>query len=568
MSVQVWTYLLVGLSFALYIGIAIWSRAGSTKEYYVAGGGVSPLANGMATAADWMSAASFISMAGIIAFAGYDGAVYLMGWTGGYVLLALLLAPYLRKFGKFTVPDFIGERYYSKTARIVAVICALIVSFTYVAGQMRGVGIVFSRFLEVDINTGVIIGMVIVLFYAVLGGMKGITYTQVAQYCVLIFAFMVPAIFISIQMTGNPIPQLGMGGTVADGTYLLDKLDGLTTELGFAEYTDGSKSLVDVFAITLALMVGTAGLPHVIVRFFTVKRVKDARKSAGWALLLIAILYTTAPAVAVFARTNLIETASEKEYASMPQWFKNWEETGLLKFDDKNGDGKIQYVGAADMNELTVDRDIMVLANPEIANLPAWVVALVAAGGLAAALSTAAGLLLVISSSISHDLIKNVFNPTLSEKGELWAARISAAVAVVIAGYFGINPPGFVAAVVALAFGLAAASFFPAIILGIFYKKMNSKGAISGMIVGLLLMLYYMLKFKFGLFDGGKDAVAGLQADWWFGISPEGFGTIAMIVNFIVALTVNQFTPEPPEEVQEIVEHIRIPSGAGEASAH
>ncbi|RIV45996.1 MULTISPECIES: sodium:solute symporter family protein [Flagellimonas] len=568
MSVQVWTYLLVGISFALYIGIAIWSRAGSTKEYYVAGGGVSPLANGMATAADWMSAASFISMAGIIAFAGYDGAVYLMGWTGGYVLLALLLAPYLRKFGKFTVPDFIGERYYSRTARIVAVICALIVSFTYVAGQMRGVGIVFSRFLEVDINTGVIIGMVIVLFYAVLGGMKGITYTQVAQYCVLIFAFMVPAIFISFQMTGNPIPQLGMGGTVADGTYLLDKLDGLTTELGFAEYTDGSKSLVDVFAITLALMVGTAGLPHVIVRFFTVKRVKDARKSAGWALLLIAILYTTAPAVAVFARTNLIETASEKEYASMPQWFKNWEETGLLKYDDKNGDGKIQYVGAADKNELTVDRDIMVLANPEIANLPAWVIALVAAGGLAAALSTAAGLLLVISSSISHDLIKNVFNPKLSEKGELWAARISAAVAVVIAGYFGINPPGFVAAVVALAFGLAAASFFPAIILGIFYKKMNSKGAISGMIVGISLMLFYMLKFKFGLFDGGKEAVAGLQSDWWFGISPEGFGTIAMIVNFIVALTVNQFTAEPPEEVQEIVEHIRIPSGAGEASAH
>lgn len=568
MSVQVWTYLLVGISFALYIGIAIWSRAGSTKEYYVAGGGVSPLANGMATAADWMSAASFISMAGIIAFAGYDGAVYLMGWTGGYVLLALLLAPYLRKFGKFTVPDFIGERYYSRTARIVAVICALIVSFTYVAGQMRGVGIVFSRFLEVDINTGVIIGMVIVLFYAVLGGMKGITYTQVAQYCVLIFAFMVPAIFISFQMTGNPIPQLGMGGTVADGTYLLDKLDGLTTELGFSEYTDGSKSLVDVFAITLALMVGTAGLPHVIVRFFTVKRVKDARKSAGWALLLIAILYTTAPAVAVFARTNLIETASEKEYASMPQWFKNWEETGLLKYDDKNGDGKIQYVGAADKNELTVDRDIMVLANPEIANLPAWVIALVAAGGLAAALSTAAGLLLVISSSISHDLIKNVFNPKLSEKGELWAARISAAVAVVIAGYFGINPPGFVAAVVALAFGLAAASFFPAIILGIFYKKMNSKGAISGMIVGISLMLFYMLKFKFGLFDGGKEAVAGLQSDWWFGISPEGFGTIAMIVNFIVALTVNQFTAEPPEEVQEIVEHIRIPSGAGEASAH
>ncbi len=568
MSVQVWTYLLVGITFALYIGIAIWSKAGSTKEYYVAGGGVSPLANGMATAADWMSAASFISMAGIIAFAGYDGAVYLMGWTGGYVLLALLLAPYLRKFGKFTVPDFIGERYYSKTARIVAVICALIVSFTYVAGQMRGVGIVFSRFLEVDISTGVIIGMVIVLFYAVLGGMKGITYTQVAQYCVLIFAFMVPAIFISFQMTGNPIPQLGMGSTVADGTYLLDKLDGLSRELGFAEYTDGSKKMVDVFAITLALMVGTAGLPHVIVRFFTVKRVKDARKSAGWALLLIAILYTTAPAVAVFARTNLIETASEQEYANMPQWFKNWEETGLLKYEDKNGDGKIQYVGAPEINELTVDRDIMVLANPEIANLPAWVIALVAAGGLAAALSTAAGLLLVISSSISHDLIKNVFNPELSEKGELWAARISAAVAVVIAGYFGINPPGFVAAVVALAFGLAAASFFPAIILGIFYKKMNSKGAISGMIVGISLMLFYMLKFKFGLFDGGKEAVAGLQDKWWFGISPEGFGTIAMLVNFAVALVVNRFTPEPPEEVQDIVEHIRIPSGAGEASAH
>ncbi|WP_127019246.1 sodium:solute symporter family protein [Flagellimonas beolgyonensis] len=568
MSVQVWTYLLVGITFALYIGIAIWSKAGSTKEYYVAGGGVSPLANGMATAADWMSAASFISMAGIIAFAGYDGAVYLMGWTGGYVLLALLLAPYLRKFGKFTVPDFIGERYYSKTARIVAVICALIVSFTYVAGQMRGVGIVFSRFLEVDISTGVIIGMVIVLFYAVLGGMKGITYTQVAQYCVLIFAFMVPAIFISFQMTGNPIPQLGMGSTVADGTYLLDKLDGLSRELGFAEYTDGSKKMVDVFAITLALMVGTAGLPHVIVRFFTVKRVKDARKSAGWALLLIAILYTTAPAVAVFARTNLIETASEQEYANMPQWFKNWEETGLLKYEDKNGDGKIQYVGAPEINELTVDRDIMVLANPEIANLPAWVIALVAAGGLAAALSTAAGLLLVISSSISHDLIKNVFNPELSEKGELWAARISAAVAVVIAGYFGINPPGFVAAVVALAFGLAAASFFPAIILGIFYKKMNSKGAITGMIVGISLMLFYMLKFKFGIFDGGKEAVAGLQDKWWFGISPEGFGTIAMLVNFAVALVVNRFTPEPPEEVQDIVEHIRIPSGAGEASAH
>ncbi|MFS4492305.1 sodium:solute symporter family protein [Maribacter sp. 2308TA10-17] len=570
MTVQTWTYILVGITFALYIGIAIWSRAGSTKEFYVAGGGVSPLANGMATAADWMSAASFISMAGIIAFAGYDGSVYLMGWTGGYVLLALLLAPYLRKFGKFTVPDFIGDRYYSNTARIVAVICALLVSFTYVAGQMRGVGLVFSRFLEVDINTGVIIGMIIVLFYAVLGGMKGITYTQVAQYCVLIFAFMVPAIFISIQMTGNPIPQLGMGSTLNDGsgTFLLDKLDGLSTELGFNEYTDGSKSMTDIFAITLALMVGTAGLPHVIVRFFTVKRVKDARKSAGWALLLIAILYTTAPAVAVFARTNMINTVSNQPYADMPEWFSTWEKTELIKFDDKNGDGKIQYVADAQLNELTVDPDIMVMANPEIANLPAWVIALIAAGSLAAALSTAAGLLLVISSSISHDLIKKVIKPDITEKGELWAARGAATVAVVVAGYFGIDPPGFVAAVVALAFGLAAASFFPAIVLGIFYKKMNKEGAIAGMVVGILLMLFYMLKFKFGIFDGGKSAVAGLKEDWWFGISPEGFGTIAMLVNFAVSIVVMQFTPPPPQNVQDIVEDIRIPSGAGEATGH
>lgn len=570
MSVQIWTYVLVGVTFALYIGIAIWSRASSTKDFYVAGGGVSPLANGMATAADWMSAASFISMAGIIAFAGYDGSVYLMGWTGGYVLLALLLAPYLRKFGKFTVPDFIGERYYSKTARIVAVFCALLVSFTYVAGQMRGVGVVFSRFLEVDINTGVIIGMVIVLFYAVLGGMKGITYTQVAQYCVLIFAFMVPAIFISIQMTGNPVPQIGMGSTLSDGsgTYLLDKLNGLSTELGFAEYTDGTKSITDIFAITLALMAGTAGLPHVIVRFFTVKNVKAARKSAGYALLLIAILYTTAPAVSVFAKTNLLETVSNKEYNSMPQWFKNWEKTGLLEFEDKNGDGKIQYLAAAKENELKVDQDIMVLANPEIAQLPSWVIALVAAGGLAAALSTAAGLLLVISSAVSHDLIKKVFKPTISEKGELWAARISATVAVVIAGYFGINPPGFVAAVVALAFGLAAASFFPAIILGVFYKKMSKEGAIAGMLVGISLMLFYMLKFKFGIFDGGKEAVASLKDQWWFGISPEGFGSVAMVVNFVVSIVINAFTPAPPEEVQDIVENIRIPSGAGEASQH
>lgn len=563
MTVQLWTYVIVGITFALYIGIAIMSRAGSTKEFYVANEGVSPLANGMATAADWMSAASFISMAGLISFMGYDGAVYLMGWTGGYVLLALLLAPYLRKFGQFTVPDFIGERYYSKTARLVAVFCALLVSFTYVAGQMRGVGVVFSRFLEVDITTGVIIGMFIVLFYAVLGGMKGITYTQVAQYCVLIFAFMVPAIFISIQFTGNPIPQLGFGSRGTDGVYLLEKLNGLSAELGFAEYTQGVKSRLDVFAITAALMVGTAGLPHVIIRFFTVKKVSDARKSAGLALLFIAILYTAAPAVAVFARTNLIATVSGQPYALMPQWFSNWETTGLLQFIDKNGDGLIQYTADALRNELTVDRDIMVLANPEIANLPEWVIALVAAGGLAAALSTAAGLLLVISSSVSHDLVKSVFKPNITDKQELVIARLSAVGAVCVAGYFGINPPGFVAAVVALAFGLAAASFFPAIMLGIFYKKMNKEGAVAGMVVGILLMLFYMLKFKFGLFDGGMEAVPGLQKEWWFGISPEGFGFVAMIVNFAVSLAINAFTPDPPDEVQEMVEYIRIPSGAG-----
>ncbi len=565
-DVQTWTYILVGITFSLYIGIAIWSRAGSTKDFYVAGGGVSPLANGMATAADWMSAASFISMAGIISFSGYDGSVYLMGWTGGYVLLALLLAPYLRKFGKFTVPDFIGDRYYSKTARIVAVFCALLVSFTYVAGQMRGVGVVFSRFLEVDIDTGVIIGMLIVLFYAVLGGMKGITYTQVAQYCVLIFAFMVPAIFISIQMTGNPIPQLGFGDTLSDGsgTYLLDKLDGLSTELGFSEYTNGSKSMIDVFAITLALMVGTAGLPHVIVRFFTVKRVKDARKSAGIALLLIVILYTTAPAVSVFARTNLIETVSNQPYATVPEWFKKWEATGLIAFTDKNNDGLIQYVADESINELTVDRDIKVLANPEIAKLPNWVIALVAAGGLAAALSTAAGLLLVISASVSHDLVKKIIKPNISEKGELIAARLSAVGAVCVAGYFGINPPGFVAAVVALAFGLAAASFFPAIILGIFYKRMNKEGAIAGMIVGITAMLLYMIKYKLGWFD---DVVPD-KSEWWFGISPEGFGAVAMVLNFVVSIVVMKFTKAPPAEVQEIVENIRIPSGAGEAVQH
>ena len=554
MSIQSWTYVLVGITFSIYIAIAIWSRVQSTKEFYVAGGGVGAWANGMATAADWMSAASFISMAGIISFAGYDGAVYLMGWTGGYVLLALLLAPYLRKFGKFTVPEFIGDRYYSNNARLVAVFCALLVSFTYVAGQMRGVGIVFSRFLEVDINTGVIIGMLIVLFYAVLGGMKGITYTQVAQYCVLIFAFMVPAIFISIQMTGNPIPQLGFGSEISDGssTYLLDKLDNLNVELGFNEYTDNTKPLIDIFAITLALMVGTAGLPHVIVRFFTVKKVADARKSAGIALLLIAILYTTAPAVAAFARTNLLETISTKSYSDIPQWFKKWENTGLIKFDDLDNDGMIDYTND-DSNELYVDRDIMVLANPEIANLPNWVVALVAAGGLAAALSTAAGLLLVISASVSHDLIKRVYYPEISEKGELVAARISAFFAVCIAGYFGINPPGFVAAVVALAFGLAAASFFPAIVMGIFYKKMNKEGAICGMLAGIGLMLFYMLKFKFDFFGGGSPE------DYWFGISPEGFGSVAMILNFIVSFAVMKFTSPTPKKIKDIVDNIRIP---------
>lgn len=586
MDVQTWTYTLVGITFALYIGIAIWSKAASTSEFYVAEGAVNPLTNGMATAADWMSAASFLSMAGLISFMGYDGTVYLMGWTGGYVLLALLLAPYLRKFGKFTVPDFIGDRYYSQIARTVAVICALIVSFTYVAGQMRGVGLVFSKFLEVDIFWGVIIGMAIVFFYAVLGGMKGITYTQVAQYCVLIFAFMVPAFFVSLQLTGSPIPQIGFGSTLNDGSgmYLLDKLDQLHTELGFAEYTSGTKSMQDVFFITVALMVGTAGLPHVIVRFFTVPKVKDARISVGYALIFIAILYTTAPAIAVFSRTNLIETVSEQPYAQMPEWFHTWEETGLLAWVDKNEDGLINYrPGSAiegqpelvreegelkrgesgepllnnfrteNANELYVDRDIMVLANPEIAGLPNWVAALVAAGGLAAALSTAAGLLLVISTAVSHDLIKKQINPNISDKAELRYARIAAAVAVVVAGYFGINPPGFVAEVVAIAFGLAAASFFPAIILGIFYKRMNREGAIAGMVAGLLFTLAYIVFFKI-LFPEYNT-----PDFWWFGISPEGIGTLGMIVNLIISLAVGMLFPDPPEEVQEMVESIRYP---------
>ena len=555
MDVQTWTYIIVGITFLIYISIAIWSKASSTKEFYIAGKGVSPLANGMATAADWMSAASFISMAGIIAFAGYDGSVYLMGWTGGYVLLALLLAPYLRKFGKFTVPDFIGERYYSNQARLVAVFCALAVSFTYVAGQMRGVGIVFSRFLEIPIESGVVVGMIIVLFYAVLGGMKGITYTQVAQYCVLIFAFMVPAFFISFQMTGNFIPQIGMGSTVNDGSgvYLLEKLDLLSKDLGFNEYTKGSKSTIDIFCITLALMVGTAGLPHVIVRFFTVKRVKDARKSVGLALLFITILYTTAPAISVFSKLNLIDTVSEKEYSSMPEWFKNWENTGLIIYGDKNNDGIINYNNSNE-NELVIDNDIMVLANPEIANLPAWVIALVAAGGLAAALSTAAGLLLVISTSVSNDLVKKIFIPNISQKKELLIARISSFFAVLVAGYFGINPPGFVAAVVALAFGLAAASFFPAIILGIFSKRINREGAISGMVVGILLMLFYMMKYKLGWLGEIPP-----KSEWWFGISPEGFGSIAMLCNFIISISVSYFTSPPPKHISALVDNIRVP---------
>jgi cation/acetate symporter len=567
-NVQAWTFTLVGLSFALYIGVAVWSRARSTRDFYVAGTGVSPLANGMATAADWMSAASFISMAGLIAFRGYDGSVYLMGWTGGYVLLALLLAPYLRKFGAFTVPDFVGDRYYSQVARVVAVVCAIFISFTYVAGQMRGVGIVFGRFLEVPVEYGVIIGMGIVFFYAVLGGMKGITYTQVAQYCVLIFAYMVPAIFLSLMITGHALPQLGFGAAdPASGEFLLDRLDGLHAELGFAPYTGGSRAMIDVFFITAALMVGTAGLPHVIIRFYTVPRVRDARLSAGWALLFIAVLYTTAPAVAVFARTNLLATVTDRPYAEMPDWFRKWEQTGLIRFEDHNGDGLVQYLGpaatgpdgAARRNELAVDQDIMVLANPEIARLPAWVVGLVAAGGLAAALSTAAGLLLVISTAVSHDLLKRGLRPRISERGELVAARVAAGFAVLVAGYLGVNPPGFVAEVVAFAFGLAASSFFPAIVLGIFSRRMNREGAVAGMVTGITFTASYIIYFKF------IDPAANSPAHWWLGISPEGIGGIGMLLNFLVALLVSRLTPAPPASVIELVERIRVPRGSGPA---
>jgi len=555
MSIQFWTFLIVGLTFALYIGIAVWTRVASTSDFYIAGSKVHPVANGMATAADWMSAASFISMAGLIAFLGYDGSVYLMGWTGGYVLLALLLAPYLRKFGKFTVPDFVGDRYYSDTARVVAILCAIFISFTYVAGQMRGVGIVFSRFLDVGITQGVLIGMVIVFFYAVLGGMKGITYTQVAQYCVLIFAYLVPVIFVSLLMTGNPVPQLGFGGTLAEepGVYLLDRLDGLMKDLGFAAYTDGSKPKIDIFFITAALMVGTAGLPHVIIRFFTVPKVKDARISAGYALIFIVLLYSTAPAVAAFVKTNLITTINQTEYSEVPEWFQNWESTGLLQFEDKNADGVIQYHADPAINELRIDPDIMVLASPEIAQLPNWVVGLVAAGGLAAALSTAAGLLLVLATAIAHDLFKRTMIPTMKEKTELIVARVTVFFTVMIAGYFGINPPGFVAQTVAFAFGLAASSFFPVILMGIFYKRMNKEGAIAGMLTGIVFTAGYIIYFTF------MNPELNNAEYWWFGISPEGIGTLGMILNFAVALSVARFTKQPPVDIQELVENIRVP---------
>ena len=592
MDLKTLTYLVVGATFALYIGIAIWARAGTTKEFYVAGTGVHPIANGMATAADWMSAASFISMAGLIAFMGYDASVYLMGWTGGYVLLALLLAPYLRKYGKFTVSEFIGERYYSKAARMVAVICLVVASITYVIGQMKGVGVAFGRFLEVDFHTGVGVGMGIVFIYAVMGGMKGITYTQIAQYCVLIFAYTVPAIFIALNLTGNPVPQLGLGSSMADGSgvALLDKLDMIVTDLGFAAYTAQKMSTMNMLLLTLSLMIGTAGLPHVIMRFFTVPKVADARTSAGWALVFIAILYTTAPAVGAMARLNLMETIQTGDvgaedgnlvYEQRPEWFKNWETTGLLKFEDKNGDGRVQYYN--DKNEsfaakaagfgwqgnemVKVDRDIMVLANPEIANLPNWVIALVAAGGLAAALSTAAGLLLAISTAISHDVIKGMVAPDISEKKELLASRLAMAGAIVVAGYLGMNPPGFAAQVVALAFGLAASSIFPALMMGIFNKNMDNIGAIVGMLTGLLSTLIYIFWFKGWFFIPGTEMAANTPDNWFLGISPEAFGAVGAMLNFASAYVVSKITPPPPEHIQHLVEDIRVPMGAGKAAA-
>ena len=585
------TYIIVGITFALYIGIAIAARAGSTSEFYVAGKGVNPVLNGMATAADWMSAASFISMAGLIAFKGYDASVYLMGWTGGYVLLALLLAPYLRKFGKFTVPEFIGDRFYSKTARIIAVICLIVASITYVIGQMKGVGVAFSRFLDVSYDSGLVVGMLIVFFYAVLGGMKGITYTQIAQYCVLIFAYTVPAVFISLQITGNPLPQLGLGGSLADGTSLLGKLDSVLVELGFAQYTVQKGTSLNMVALTLSLMIGTAGLPHVIVRFFTVPKVKDARSSAGWALVFIAILYTTAPAVGAMSFFNLINTIQPGEtgkpdtnllYEERPEWFKKWETTGLLQFEDKNGDGRIQYYN--DKNEsfaakaeeygwtgnemIKIDRDIMVLANPEIAQLPNWVVALVVAGGLAAALSTAAGLLMAISSAVSHDLMKGVFTPNISERNELLAARVSMAVAIGVAGYLGMNPPGFAAQVVALAFGLAASSIFPALMMGIFNKRMNSQGAIVGMIVGLTSTITYIFVFKGWFFMPGTNTLPNTPDNWFMGIQPEAFGAVGALLNFLSAWIVSRCTASPPDSIQQLVEDIRVPRGSGQAVEH
>ena len=591
MDLQTLTYMFVGGTFALYIGIAIWARAGTTGEFYVAGKGIHPIANGMATGADWMSAASFISMAGLIAFKGYDASVYLMGWTGGYVLLAMLLAPYLRKFGKFTVPEFIGDRYYSQTARIVAVICLIVASITYVIGQMKGIGVAFGRFLEVDYDTGLYTGMAIVFFYAVLGGMKGITYTQIAQYVVMIFAYTVPAVFISLQLTGNPLPQLGLGGSLADGTALLHKLDQTLVDLGFAQYTAMKGTTLNMVLLTMSLMIGTAGLPHVIVRFFTVPKVRDARMSAGWALVFIAILYTTAPAVGAMAFLNLAKTIQHGDvgaptanlvYEDRPEWFKNWEKTGLLKYEDKNGDGRIQYYNDKSKdfapqaeafgwkgNEMVkVDRDIMVLANPEIAGLPNWVIALVAAGGLAAALSTAAGLLLAISSAISHDLLKGVFRPDISEKNELMAGRIAMAGAIAVAGYFGLHPPGFAAQVVALAFGLAASSLFPALMMGIFNKKVNNTGAVAGMLVGLGTTLVYIFVYKGWFFIPDTNNLANTAENWLFGIQPESFGAVGALLNFITAIVVSKLTAPPPEHIQHLVEDIRIPKGAAGAAEH
>lgn len=576
MELQTLTYIVVGLTFALYIGIAIWARAGTTSEFYVAGGGIHPVANGMATAADWMSAASFISMAGMIAFMGYGGSVFLMGWTGGFVLLALLLAPYLRKFGKFTVPEFIGDRYYSKTARIVAVICLIVASVTYVIGQMKGIGVAFSRFLEVSYDFGLAVGMLIVFFYAVLGGMKGITYTQIAQYCVLILAYTIPAIFISLNLTGNPFPQLGLGSTLlGSDTYLLDKLDQVVMELGWAEYTTQARlSMTNMFAYTMSLMIGTAGLPHVIIRFFTVPKVADARTSAGWALIFIAILYTTAPAVAGMARLNLMSTIEPSPglhlaYEERPDWFKNWEKTGLLQFEDKNGDGLIQYSADPQNNEMVkVDNDIMVLANPEISKLPNWVIALVAAGGLAAALSTAAGLLLAISSAISHDLLKGVFKPDITEQQELLASRVAMAFAIVLAGFLGFNPPDFAAGTVALAFGLAASSIFPALMMGIFSTRISKEGAIAGMIAGLSVTLLYVFQHKGIMFVSSTSFLGDMPANWFLGIEPNAFGVIGAVVNFTVAILVSKVSAPPPEDVRLMVESIRVPAGAGDATGH